>query len=651
MLHRNKIPSPHSLIRTACILTFLICGVSSCFGQASGESLRLDLKPANTELNQWTLSWDTETNFVYYIEQSEDHSNWYYVSYYLAEEAAAVEETLATGENRLFFRVRFTEFTSDNTSPLLTDDFDGDLLSNYDEINTYSFMGLDPLNSDSDGNGINDGLEDADGDSRNNALEFTEKTDPMDYYDGTLPNLTIVSGDGQTVGQGAITAEPVIVRVDNNTNALENAPLEVSVSPANSGTLQADGSLLPSTSIRTDLSGEVAVDFIADADFTGQVTINFLAQSGNNQTAVQAILNVLQQLSFSLFAGVDQTYIQKDRQVSAAGSNSYIQIPGQSQSIVDQFSIVSGLPLEIVKIAAGADHALALTSEGLVYAWGDNFFGQLGLGDFQGRSQPTLISGLSDVLDISAGDGFSSFLVDNGDSTTTVYLSGNLQDGLKSAGGISNLPIVSGQTGHPNAIQLAASGRRLMLLCEDSSVWGWGDNTFRQVNPASANFQLDAATEIIPSGVVSVSVSPDNSLVILNSGELKAWGTAAFEQLTDGVFDPSTGIYSLSMDVVRATAGNGFIAYLDESNNLSTAGLNDAGQLGRDTGGAMIASAGSVALPTADTIVSLVSGDRHLIYLTVAEEIYGFGDNSQGALGKGITEQLSTPTLLTPNLN
>ena len=624
----------------------------NCLGaQESGNPVQLSLERNITDPDQWLLSWSSESSQVYFVQQSNDLVNWSWHSFHLPEEAKIVEESVSIIGDRGFFRLQYTEFSATNTSPLLTDDFDGDLLSNYDEINTYSFMGLDPLNSDSDGNGINDGLEDADGDSRNNALEFTEKTDPMDYYDGTLPNLTIVSGDGQTVGQGAITAEPVIVRVDNNTNALENAPLEVSVSPANSGTLQADGSLLPSTSIRTDLSGEVAVDFIADADFTGQVTINFLAQSGNNQTAVQAILNVLQQLSFYLFAGVDQTYIQKDEQVSAAGSNNYIQIPGQSQSIVDQFSIVSGLPLEIVKIVAGTDHVLALTSSGSVYAWGDNFFGQLGLGDFQGRSTPTQIMNLNNVLDVSAGDSFSSFLVNNGDGTTTVYLSGNLKDGLSSTGGISNFPVIAEQTGYPKATRLAASGRRLLLLCEDSSVWTWGDNTFGQVNPTSANFQLNVATEIIPSGAVDVSGSPDNSLAILDTGELKAWGNTAFEQLADGVFDSSTGIYSLATNVVQAIAGNGFIAYLNESNNLLTAGLNDTGQLGRDTGEAMVAPVGLVPLPSADTIHTLVSGNRHLVYLTVTNELYGFGDNSQGALGKGVTEQLLIPTLLTTNLN
>ena len=40
-----------------------------------------------------------------------------------------------------------------------------------------------------------------------------------------------------------------------------------------------------------------------------------------------------------------------------------------------------GDPLQrVVKVAAGSFHTVALTADGLVYAWGDNRMNQLGLG-------------------------------------------------------------------------------------------------------------------------------------------------------------------------------------------------------------------------------------------------------------------------------
>lgn len=48
-------------------------------------------------------------------------------------------------------------------------------------------------------------------------------------------------------------------------------------------------------------------------------------------------------------------------------------------------------------IAVGAFHNLALIDDGTVMAWGNNEYGQLGIGDTQPRSQPVAVQGLSDL--------------------------------------------------------------------------------------------------------------------------------------------------------------------------------------------------------------------------------------------------------------
>lgn len=52
--------------------------------------------------------------------------------------------------------------------------------------------------------------------------------------------------------------------------------------------------------------------------------------------------------------------------------------------------------LERVRIiAVGAFHNLALLEDGILWAWGNNEYGQLGTGDTQPRSQPIPVQGLS----------------------------------------------------------------------------------------------------------------------------------------------------------------------------------------------------------------------------------------------------------------
>ena len=68
---------------------------------------------------------------------------------------------------------------------------------------------------------------------------------------------------------------------------------------------------------------------------------------------------------------------------------------------------VSGLG-GVTAIAAGADHSLALLSDGTVMAWGYNGSGQLGNGTTTDSDVPVAVSGLSGTVTAIAGGGTHS---------------------------------------------------------------------------------------------------------------------------------------------------------------------------------------------------------------------------------------------------
>ncbi|MFJ3395262.1 RCC1 domain-containing protein [Leifsonia aquatica] len=75
------------------------------------------------------------------------------------------------------------------------------------------------------------------------------------------------------------------------------------------------------------------------------------------------------------------------------------------------------------QIAAGADHSLAVGSDGNTYAWGSNNSGQLGDGTTTNRAVPVLVQAPSRtvvVTSVSFGGAFGQELVDNGDGTVSV---------------------------------------------------------------------------------------------------------------------------------------------------------------------------------------------------------------------------------------
>jgi alpha-tubulin suppressor-like RCC1 family protein len=61
----------------------------------------------------------------------------------------------------------------------------------------------------------------------------------------------------------------------------------------------------------------------------------------------------------------------------------------------------------ITQLSAGADHVLALQSAGTVLAWGDNLHGQLGDGSTASVAGPVQVTSLPGATQVAAGDAFS----------------------------------------------------------------------------------------------------------------------------------------------------------------------------------------------------------------------------------------------------
>jgi WD40 repeat protein len=91
---------------------------------------------------------------------------------------------------------------------------------------------------------------------------------------------------------------------------------------------------------------------------------------------------------------------------------------------------------DVISVAAGFDHTVALKGNGTVWTWGRNNDGQLGLGttDDQagGHPTPTQVPGLSNVLAVAAGDYFTLALERDGSVWAWgLNLDGQLGDGTQ----------------------------------------------------------------------------------------------------------------------------------------------------------------------------------------------------------------------------
>lgn len=69
----------------------------------------------------------------------------------------------------------------------------------------------------------------------------------------------------------------------------------------------------------------------------------------------------------------------------------------------------------VMAVSMGSSVSLALRSDGTVWAWGDNFYGELGDGSLNSSNMPVRVKGLTNVVATAAGgDGACYALKDDG---------------------------------------------------------------------------------------------------------------------------------------------------------------------------------------------------------------------------------------------
>lgn len=199
----------------------------------------------------------------------------------------------------------------------------------------------------------------------------------------------------------------------------------------------------------------------------------------------------------------------------------------------------------VIAIAGGDDHSLALTSEGKVYAWGRNDFGQLGDGTTTRSDSPVPVSTLGalagkTVVAIGGGHSHSLALTSEG----LIYAWGFNQNGQLGDGTTANSsePVavtMSGVLNGKTVTAIAAGGDHNIVLVSDGHVYGWGRDDYGQLGDDST-LQSNTPVAVDTTGtfgaktIVAISAGHTHSLALSSDGKLFAWGNNSSGQLGDG---------------------------------------------------------------------------------------------------------------------
>ncbi|XP_066549471.1 probable E3 ubiquitin-protein ligase HERC4 isoform X1 [Amia ocellicauda] len=211
-------------------------------------------------------------------------------------------------------------------------------------------------------------------------------------------------------------------------------------------------------------------------------------------------------------------------------------LPGAEESVRVPRNIKSLSEVQIVQVSCGFWHSLALSKGSQIYSWGQNKYGQLGLGnEYKNQSSPQLIRSL---------------------------------------------------LGIPFA-QISSGGAHSFALTLSGAVFGWGRNKFGQLglNDENDRYVPVLLKSLRSQRVVYISCGEDHTAALTKEGGVFTFGAGGYGQLghntTNHEINPRK-VFELMGNVVTqiACGRQHTLAFVPSSGKIDAFGLGGNGQLG-----------------------------------------------------------------------
>ncbi len=288
-----------------------------------------------------------------------------------------------------------------------------------------------------------------------------------------------------------------------------------------------------------------------------------------------------------------------------------------------------------VSVSAGFHHTAAIKSDGTLWSWGYNIYGQLGNNSTANSSVPVQeASHGSDWISVSAGY-YHTSAIKSGGTLWSWGLNGFGQLGNNSTTD-SHVPVQE-STHSTSWSSVCTGGDHTIAIRSDGTLWGWGCNTFGELgNNSTTESHIPVQESTHSTDWSSLSTGYGHTAAIKSSGTLWSWGRNDNGQLGDNsTTDSLVAVqeHSMSTDWVSISAGYYHTTAIKSSGTLWAWGNNSRGQLGDDSA---VNSSVPVQEDTQSSDWSSVSGGAyHTAAIKTNGTLWSWGWSNYGQLGNG----------------
>ncbi|MCA9677197.1 MAG: hypothetical protein KC464_19385, partial [Myxococcales bacterium] len=330
--------------------------------------------------------------------------------------------------------------------------------------------------------------------------------------------------------------------------------------------------------------------------------------------------------------------VRTDGTLWAWGSNQFGQLGTGDTTDHWDAAVPVGVATDWAAVAAGNYFSLALKTDGTVWAWGLDQDGELGGAGAGVVTAPTQIPGLTDVVSIGAGE-YHALAVRRDGTLWAWGANGSGQCGVAGVAAVHTptqvagvVDVIAADGGHAHTVAFARDA------VAGAKVWTFGDNGHGELGDAtttpSATPRLVAALANVTAVAAGYQVS-----TALAAGDVYTWGSNDNFMLGDAALPPggthvvpfATGVQGASSVTVTS-----YETIAAAGATVEGAGANLFGLLGAPSGAhAAFAALGNVTGPT-----RVVASESSLLLLLQG------GDGTVRWLGTSPTVSATTPTLL-----
>lgn len=319
------------------------------------------------------------------------------------------------------------------------------------------------------------------------------------------------------------------------------------------------------------------------------------------------------------------------------------------------------LPLGIVRwtmVAAGRSHTLALAGDGRLFGWGSNNYGEVGqskLKNYHAQPMPIVSAGgVASFVEIAAGYGHSLAIGADG----KLYAWGNNTFGQLGLGSTtpmdtSSPAVVAMPAGVTSWSAIGAGMYSSFALGNNGVLYAWGYNATGLLGVGDMNQRNQPTAVANPAGVTwrMVVAGENHTLALTTDGNLYGWGDDSYGQTALGDAEDQTiprhvsfppGVTSWS----SISAGGSHSAAIGSDGRLYAIGRNDDGQIGK---GDTLDARDPYVMPFPAGVTSWRSvslGLTHTLAVASNGRVYAWGGNVAGQIGDGSRIKRTTPVLV-----